>query len=597
MRQVISNIYMVYRGLFSYSPKMRWQIPVYVVLKVTVPLIESAIPAMAIALLSGGNAVRYVLGICGLILLMTLARSLGVVSENRVSIGWIGTRLEVFMRDLLEKSLKMDFCNVEPAKKQKKLSKGAQAISSNWVGVEGLTRNSFDLFCSMFGFLTYGTIVLSIHWSILLLILVITGVDLLLNRHAIHYADELSDTRSQAVRTNEMLTRQGISLSYGKDIRIYHVEHWFHSVFEEQIRTLKRCFSKQELRWYFPTLAEQAGDWFRNLILYSILVKMVLAGSITVAEFTFYIGVVSAFAIWTHGLVQKVSGTLSASVETGYYKDVMETRDVFRHGSGVKPDLTAPVSIEFRNVSFRYEEGDDYILSHLSFRIEAGQKIALVGNNGAGKTTIVKLICGFYMPLEGEVLINGISTREYDMDEYGKLISPVFQDGFISAFTVAANIAGGSLQKIDRERVRECLKKAGIWEKIDSLEKKEDTYFSQVLDQGGVEFSGGEIQKLLIARALYKEGRLLVLDEPTSALDPMAESQIYQKYNEMTREKTALFISHRLASTRFCDKILYLEHGAVAEQGTHEELLRKGGAYANMFEIQSHYYKEEVEEA
>ncbi len=597
MKQVISNIYMVYRGLFSFSPKMRWQVPAYVVLKVTVPLIESAIPAMAIALLSGGNAVRYVSGICGLILLLTLARSLGVVSENRVSIGYIGTRLEIFMKNLLEKSLKMDFCNVEPAKKQKKLSKGAQAISTNWVGVEGLTRNSFDLFCSMFGFLTYGTIVFSIHWSILLLILVITGVDFLLNRHAIHYSDGLSDTRYQAVRTNAALTQQANSLSYGKDIRIYHVEHWFHSVFEEQIKILKRCFSKQELRWYFPTLVEQVSGWLRNLILYTILVKQVLDGSITVAEFTFYIGVVSSFAIWTHGLVSKISGVMSTSVESGYYKDAMEIRNVFRHGSGVKPDLTAPVSIEFRDVSFRYEEGDENILSHLSFRIEAGQKIALVGNNGAGKTTIVKLICGFYMPVEGEVLVNGISTREYDMDEYGKLISPVFQDGFISAFTVAANIAGGTPRKIDRERVRECLKKAGIWEKIDSLEKKEDTYFSQVLDQGGVEFSGGEIQKLLIARALYKAGRLLVLDEPTSALDPLAESQIYQKYNEMTKEKTALFISHRLASTRFCDEILYLEHGKVVERGTHEELFRRGGAYAKMFEIQSHYYKKEVPEA
>ncbi len=181
------------------------------------------------------------------------------------------------------------------------------------------------------------------------------------------------------------------------------------------------------------------------------------------------------------------------------------------------------------------------------------------------------------------------------MDEYGKLLSPVFQDGFMSAFTIATNVSGGE-ENPDGKQIRECLKKAGIWEKIDSLEEKENTYFSQVLESSGVEFSGGEIQKLLIARALYKDGKLLILDELTSALDPIAESQIYEKYNEMTEEKTSVFISHRLASTRFCDEILYLEDGVLKERGTHEELITKGGAYANMFEIQSHYYKEEVSE-
>ena len=231
-----------------------------------------------------------------------------------------------------------------------------------------------------------------------------------------------------------------------------------------------------------------------------------------------------------------------------------------------------------------------------SFRIEPGQKIALVGNNGAGKTTIVKLLSGFYLPTEGEVKINGIPTSRYNIDTYRQGISAVFQDGFISALTVAENIAGGEKEEMDRERIRLCLERAGLWEKISALPDREDSYISQKIEKSGVNFSGGERQKLLVARALYKNGRLLILDEPTSALDPLAESNLYQDYNKMTAGKTSIFISHRLASTKFCDEILFLEKGKVIERGSHEELLKKQGSYANLFEVQKQYYREEVAE-
>lgn len=433
----------------------------------------------------------------------------------------------------------------------------------------------------------------SIHWSILLIVAVTTLVTFLLKKHAILYWRKLADERYSAGRVNSMLEHQGISLDYGKDIRIYHVENWFRDIFDEQIRKMYRVIAKQELHWYFPTVGDQIGIFVRDFVMYTLLIRMALGGSISVAEFTFYVGVVAGFSVWMNEAVTHLSQVMEMNVEMGYYTDAMEMADVFRHGSGEKPDLSREVSIEFRDVSFRYEESGEDILSHLSFHIEAGEKIALVGNNGAGKTTIVKLICGFYMPTEGDVLVNGISTRDYDMDEYGKLISPVFQDGFMTAFTVAMNIAGGEEEQIDVKRVRQCLEKAAIWEQIDSLEEKEDTYITQTLEREGVNFSGGELQKLLIARALYKDGKCLILDEPTSALDSIAESRIYEQYNEMTKEKTSIFISHRLASTRFCDEILFLEKGKVAERGTHEELIAQNGAYAKMFEIQSHYYRKE----
>lgn len=593
-KNVFRNIIMVYRELFSYSRAARWQVLFYVVAQVASPLIENIVPALAIALLAGGNLMNYVAGISGLLFLDIIVKSLMDVMEGHLNGAHIGMRLTRFTGRLLKKYLTMDYCNMEPADKQKILNKGMQSINSNQDGVEGLSRESLKLFCGLFGVLTYGTIMFTIHWGVLLIIFVTAGANFMLHRHAVKFSDRLSDVRHQAGRTNYTLEQQAISLAHGKDIRIYHVENWFRNIFDEQIRTLKSCYFNQELRWYFPTLAEQIGTFIRDFVLYTLLIKMVLDGQITVAWFAFYAGAVAGFSLWMNNFIFGISRVLTTNMGIGYYREASAISDVFFHGKGKKPELGMPVSVEFRDVTFRYEEGQEDILSHLSFKIEPGQKIALVGNNGAGKSTIVKLLCGFYMPTEGDVIVNGVNTRDYDMDKYEQLISPVFQDGFIPAFTVAMNVAGGDPGEIDRERVRNCLKKAGIWEKIDALERKEDTYVSQMLEKEGVEFSGGEVQKLLIARALYKDGSLLVLDEPTSALDPIAESQIYEKYNEMAGEKTSIFISHRLASTRFCDEILFLEHGAVKERGTHEELLGKKGGYAKMFEIQSHYYREEA---
>lgn len=594
-KHILKNLSIVYRALFRYSRESYWLLPLYALIRIVIPLIVSAIPALAIEMLMGGNLNKYVLGISGLIIVNMLLEGFRVIFENRFGMNIMGTRLDTFCARLLRKCLTTDYCNLELADRQKKIFKGFDSVCSNLRGVEALTRYSYELFYGMFGLVSYGAIMFSMHWSILLIVAVTTVVTFFLKKHAILYWRKLADERYHAGRINSMLEHQGISLEYGKDIRIYHVEDWFRNIFDEQICKMRRLIGKQELHWYFPTAGEQIGNFVRDFVMYSILIHMVLDGAITVSQFTFYVGVVAGFSVWMNETVTHLSQTMEANLETAYYTEAMDIPDVFQHGNGKKPDLSSEVSIEFCDVSFRYEEDGKDVLSHLSFRIEPGQKIALVGNNGAGKTTIVKLLCGFYLPTEGDVLINGISTRNYDMDEYGKLISPVFQDGFMTAFTVAMNVAGGKESDIDRERVRQCLREAGIWEKIDSLKDKEDSYISQTLEKDGVNFSGGELQKLLIARALYKDGKCLILDEPTSALDPIAESHIYETYNEMTKDKTSVFISHRLASTRFCDEILYLADGKVAERGTHEELLARKGAYAEMFDIQSHYYRKQNE--
>lgn len=215
-----------------------------------------------------------------------------------------------------------------------------------------------------------------------------------------------------------------------------------------------------------------------------------------------------------------------------------------------------------------------------------------MGANGAGKTTLVKILCGFYEPDEGEVLLNGVNIKEYDRRDYYRLFAAIFQDFSLLAGSVAENVASFE-RKIDMDRVRDCIGKAGLDKKIEDLQEGYHTHLVKEVYEDAAEFSGGEMQRLMMARLLYKDSPVMILDEPTAALDAIAESDIYQKYQELTRGKSSVFISHRLASTRFCDRIILLEDGKIVEEGTHEELLARGKAYARLFAIQSRYYRKQ----
>lgn len=270
--------------------------------------------------------------------------------------------------------------------------------------------------------------------------------------------------------------------------------------------------------------------------------------------------------------------------------------EIFRMEGGAPIPAAEAYTITLRDVTFHYPESGEEIFSHLNLTVHAGEKLAVVGLNGAGKTTLVKLVCGFYDPDEGEVLLNGVNIKTFNRREYYRLISGVFQDFSLLAATVAENVAQ-SLDGVDMERVRRCIGMAGLKRKAESLPQGYDTLLDRTVYEEAAELSGGELQRLMLARLLYKDSPIIVLDEPTAALDPIAESDIYQSYNELTREKTAIFISHRLASTRFCDRILLIADGEIAEEGTHEELLQAGKRYAELFALQSRYYQSPAPDA
>lgn len=245
------------------------------------------------------------------------------------------------------------------------------------------------------------------------------------------------------------------------------------------------------------------------------------------------------------------------------------------------------MEIEFRNVSFRYTEESPYILKNISMTIQKGEKIAIVGENGAGKSTLVKLLCGFYQPTEGTIYLNGIPMSELKLEEIYRLYAVAFQSIYVLPMTVAQNIALTDNARIDMERVRSCLQISGLGDSIGDL----NLPLTKMIDENGVDLSGGETQKLILARAMYKEAASLILDEPTSALDPIAEKELYETYSLLTKGRTSFFISHRLASTQFCDRILFLNNARIEESGTHQELLENNGQYSELYKIQSQYYK------
>lgn len=373
-----------------------------------------------------------------------------------------------------------------------------------------------------------------------------------------------------------------------KDIRLYGFADYFVYCIAKLIRELEATVSQYMHQSMQESAARALLNLIRELVAYVYLTYLTCRGRLSVSDFIFYFGIITGFSNWILNAVYYYANLERCCNDCAAFRAFVESAEE----SADKPDLKLDdvTSIEFKNVSFTYPSAEQSAIRNMSFTVKRGENIAIVGENGAGKTTAIKLLCGLYYPTEGEVLINGKSSRTFSEESYFDLFSAVFQDYSFLPMTIAENICAAC--DYDRDRLHTALEKAGILDKIESLPQKENSLMVKDVYKDAVDFSGGEKQKLLLAKAIYKNAPVLILDEPTAALDPIAENALYLQYSAMTDNKISFFISHRLSSTHFCDRIFFISDGQITESGTHEELMAKKGAYYRMYQVQSYYYRE-----
>lgn len=441
------------------------------------------------------------------------------------------------------------------------------------------------------GIVTYASILFVLNPFILIIVAAVSAGSYFTLRWQAVYYEKNKQKWEKEIRKEEYLRGLSDDFSRAKDIKLYALEDWLdHMMRDYQAYVFmwnKRC----NLRGVWAAVLAGLMAFVQNGAAYLILIGILLEGGISVGEFVFYFGLVGSIGSFLQGIIRDVAKLNTRAEKIAYFRELYQYPTRFNHGKGYALPA-APVTIELKDVWYRYDGAEDYTLKGINLVISGGENLALVGMNGAGKTTLIKLICGMYTPTKGEILVGGKKIGEYNIEEYYSLISAVFQEIKAIAFTCYEFVASADLNRPRaREDAIEAMKAAGIYEKISALPNGMDTHLMKGIYEDGVDFSGGEMQKLVLARAIYKNGAILVLDEPTAALDPIAENNLYLQYRSLTAGKTSIYISHRFASTHFCDRIVLLENGVITESGSHEELMEKNGQYAYMFGVQSQYYK------
>ncbi len=523
------------------------------------------------------------------LMLILLNGFMGYLNENTLY-GRIAVRVEI-LTDLNDKSCQTSYPNSQSVEALQKYTDAEIQGLGNSQATEHIWTTLQQFLTNVLGFGIYLVIMSELQPLLLVLVASTAVLGFFVSQHlegwAYRHQDELQvhqQHESYCLQTME-------SREIGKDIRIFGLAPWLREIWEKSLRACDIFYIKQEKKAFCASVLDVALAFLRNGVAYWYLVGLALDGSLTIAEFLLYFSAFSGFSAWVTGILDGIRDILKETRAIGKVQAYLDLPEPFRFEDGEPVPQSAKYVIELEHVSFRYPGAEEDTIHDLSLTLRPGEKVAVVGLNGAGKTTMVKLICGLYDPTEGRVLLNGTDIRTFDRRQFYRLFSAVFQNFSLLDLTVSEVVAQ-TWRNIDMEKVKASIQKAGLSEKVEGLPKGYETHIGKMAYLDGVELSGGETQRLMLARALYKDGPFLILDEPTAALDPIAESDIYQKYNEMTQGKTSLFISHRLASTRFCDRILFFQNGRILETGTHEELLKKKGGYAHLYDVQARYYQE-----
>lgn len=475
-------------------------------------------------------------------------------------------------------------------------------LESKSFALAALERDCLDLFIQSVRrlmsciFIISGVIYIISESSLIILIAMVVSLAIGLYNDYLNARNNFTDTKEEVEYRRKSSYLQSISsdFAYAKEIRMFNLKDRFRERMDEVDQLLFRSRESRRKKRNSSAAVSYVADAILDVCMYLYYGYQVLVSSaITLGQFSLYINALRQLKSAVDDIIYAMTDFI---VNTEYLDEFFAFMENKVHISNPKKDMTvvSKATIQFENVSFRYPNATHDTLKNISITINAGETLLIVGENGAGKSTFAKLLCGLYKPTQGRILFKGVDISTMDQQEYMYQVSAVFQDYKLFAMSISDNICSMGQQNIDR--MSDALSQVNLLSKVNGTYAKENTQLYRIFDENGVEFSGGEMQRLAIARAIYKNAPILVLDEPTSALDPQAEYEIYSSFQRVSNNKTAIYISHRMSSMKFSDKIAVFKDGEIIEYGTHDSLMKQNGLYGELYSLQAGFYKSSASE-
>ncbi len=565
---------------------------IYTILSALSPFYMIFIPKFIIDELMGAK--RFEVLVCYVMFLFVVTSLTGFLTSyfgNAYRPCVIKVRMN-FVKKHQEKCLTTELKNTENPHFLDDMNTAFGFINTLSGGLEGVLNSLFSFGGIIIAFFGYITIVFMLNPIILIYLILSVSCTYYLSNRVKKYEYSKKDELSKLSRISAYTGNIMQDFSYAKDIRMFNISDFIINMFVSTKNQLLQINRKIKSKYLQNAMINVLLFMLRDGVAYGFLIYRVVVKNMSIGDFTLYFAAIMGFSGWMHSVVNNITNLKAQNLRLNDLRAFLDSPDELSNSENIELP-NAPLEIEFRNVSFKYPGSEKYIFKNFNFKIRNGEKLAIVGQNGAGKTSFIKLLCRLYDPDEGQILLNNIDIKRFPKENYYSLFSVVFQDFKILAFSIAENIALQNKDKVDIVKVEKCIELSGLTDKISKLQHGVETSMLKFLDDEGIELSGGESQKIAIARSLYKNAPITILDEPTSALDPIAEFAVYESFNKIAQGKTVVYISHRLASTRFCDQIAMFEDGQIVEYGTHHDLIKLNGKYSKMFNIQAQYYKEE----